>query len=127
MKKSEIPVGSKIYFVLEKRPYRVRAKSKDGGFLVCTKPFNLQHTVLYCILDTKEEIRGTEGVVFCMGAESDQDCREMIGRLERGETTISYKNQIPAIIPRVDLPKVKHEEKWIEEEMDRDAYEAEGN
>jgi hypothetical protein len=74
------PVGSMIKFAEEARPYRVRARSQR--FLVCTKPFNLRKTVFYTIVDLKENVRGPENLVFGMGAESDDDCREMIQRLE---------------------------------------------
>ena len=46
-----LPVGSRIWFKEEKRPYKVRAA--DGRFLVCTKPFKPRKTVLYCIQHTE--------------------------------------------------------------------------
>ena len=51
-------VGDKILFVEEKRPYTIQAC--DDRYLVCTKPFNLKHTVQYTIVDLKEGIRGAD-------------------------------------------------------------------
>ena len=50
--------GDKIRFVEEKRPYTIQAC--DGRYLICTKPFNLKHTVLYTIVDLVEGIRGAD-------------------------------------------------------------------
>lgn len=51
-------VGDKIYFAEERYPYTVQAC--DERFLICTKPFNLQHTVQYTIVDLEEGIRGAD-------------------------------------------------------------------
>lgn len=93
---SILEIGTRIWFVGESRPYRVRAKGRR--YAVCTKPFNILHTVLYTIIDTKEWIRGTENLVFGMGAETDQQCQEMLARIEgRGDvkTEISRRNRVP--------------------------------
>lgn len=88
----------KIWFVEEKLAYRVRAQ--NSRFLVCTKPFNLKHTVLYTIVDLEKNIRGTENLIFCMGFETDQDCEAALSRLESGESEISYRNRIPLRISK---------------------------
>ena len=88
----EIKKGSKITFAEEKRPYVVRALGER--YAVCTKPFNLKHTVLYTIIDIDEKIRGTENLIFGMGAETDEDCDEMLQRLESGQTEISHRNRV---------------------------------
>ena len=51
-------VGDKIHFAEEKRPYTIQAC--DKRYLICTKPFNLKHTVLYTIVDLVEGIRGAD-------------------------------------------------------------------
>lgn len=73
------PVGTRIYFAEEKAPYRIRARS--DRYLVCTKPFNPQKTVLYTIVDLLEGVRGPENLVFGFGAETDEQCAEMVKRL----------------------------------------------
>ena len=39
-----VEVGDKIYVPNEKKPYKVRAR--DDRYIICTKPYNPQHTVL---------------------------------------------------------------------------------
>ncbi|NMC30732.1 MAG: hypothetical protein GYA45_11750 [Pelolinea sp.] len=57
-----LKVGDKIKFKSDKRKFTVRAKS--DRFLICTKPFNLEHTVLYTIVDLKRLVRGRDNLVF---------------------------------------------------------------
>lgn len=85
-----LPVGCKIKFKTEKRPYTIRAS--NDRFAICTKPFFLKNTVIYTIIDLQRGVRGTEGTVFCMGFESDQDCNEALERLTTGETQVSQRN-----------------------------------
>jgi hypothetical protein len=86
-------VGDKIKFKEEKTPYRIRAMS--NRFAVCTRPFNPQRTVIYTVLDFEHEIRGPENTVFGMGAETDEQCQEMLKRFESGEGEVSHRNNIP--------------------------------
>lgn len=51
-------VGGKIWFAEEKRPYTIQAC--DERYLICTKPFNISHTVQYTIVDLQEKIRGAD-------------------------------------------------------------------
>ncbi len=85
-------IGDRILFAEEKRPYRIKAM--NDRFLVCTKPYNPKRTVLYTIVDLKENVRGTENTVFCMGFETDEDCNEALVRLESGESEVSHRNRI---------------------------------
>jgi hypothetical protein len=85
-------IGDKVKFAEEKQSYTVKAIGKR--YAVCTKPFNPKHTVLYTIVDFLEKIRGAENLVFGMGAESYQDCEDMLNRLENGKTEISQRNRI---------------------------------
>lgn len=104
-------VGSRIKFAEEKRPYRVRARS--DRYLVCTKPFNPQRTVLYTVVDLQKNIRGTENLVFGAGAETDSDCQEMVRRLEgqcldTGFTTeVSHRNRVALNVEAVLRPQLK--------------------
>lgn len=85
--------GDKIKFVEERYAYTVQAA--DERFLICTKPFNLRHTVLYTIVDLQKQIRGTENLIFCAGFETRTLCEEALARLAAGETEVSYRNRIP--------------------------------
>lgn len=70
------PVGSKIKFLGEKQKYTVRAS--NTAYAICTKPFNARKTVLYTIVDIIQDIRGPENLVFGSGAETDEQCKEML-------------------------------------------------
>jgi hypothetical protein len=93
---SEYKVGDKLYFDGEKQGYTIQAAGKR--YLVCTKPFNLRKTVLYTVVDMVEDVRGTENLVFCAGAETKKQCDAMLKRLESGETEVSHRNRVPVHI-----------------------------
>ncbi len=95
----KINTGDRIYFPGEKKPYKVRAS--NNKFAICTKPFNLKNTVLYTIIDKKNNIRGTENLIFCMGFESDEDCIEALERLTTKETEISHRNFVELRINKI--------------------------
>jgi hypothetical protein len=96
--------GDKVWFPGEKQGYTVRAC--DERYAVCTKPFNPRKTVLYTIIDLKENIRGTENLIFCMGFETDELCMEALCRLIAGESEVSHRNRIPLVIEKIkDSPK----------------------
>lgn len=86
------PVGSKIKFKSEKQRYTVRAS--NTAYAICTKPFNARHTVLYTIVDNIHKVRGPENLVFGFGAETSEDCEEMLERVTSGETEVSYRHGI---------------------------------
>ncbi len=77
----------------EKNPYRVRAR--DDRYIICTKPFNPQHTVLYFIVDLLERWRAPDNMIFCNGYESDEDCQERLAELQSGEIELSRRRGIP--------------------------------
>jgi len=101
-----LKVGDRVKFREERLPYRVIAR--NDRFMVCTKPFNLKHTVLYTIIDLCLNIRGTENLVFGLGAETKEQCVEMVLRLESGESEISRRNQIPLIYDFI-MPKIERD------------------
>ena len=85
-------VGKKIKFKEEKQRYTIKAC--DDQYFICTKPFNAKKTVLYTIVDLKNNIRGTENLIFCAGFETDELCQEALNRLQSGESKISHRNRI---------------------------------
>lgn len=104
--KHEINVGTKIYFEREKRPYTVKAF--DFRYVICTKPFPLKKTVLYTIIDWKEDIRGPIGLVFNIydfEEKRKKDWEFSINRcikdLQAGEVEISYRGRVPLDIVKV--------------------------
>lgn len=54
--------GDKVWFESEKRPYIVKASNEI--FSICTKPFNLQHTCLYTIIDWRKGKRNRNNMIF---------------------------------------------------------------
>jgi len=96
---TKLRIGSKIKFAEEKQNYTVRAS--NVCFAICTKPMNDLKTVLYTIIDWKEYIRGTEDLIFGMGAETDKACEAMLDRLTQGESMVSSRNRIPLNIQKL--------------------------
>jgi len=102
--KGKVPVGTKIKFSGEKRMYTVQAS--NICFAVCTKPFNAKKTVLYSIIDFKEKIRGAENLIFGLGAETKEECEEMLERLTQGESKISRRNRTELEIEKSINPRL---------------------
>ena len=82
-----VEVGDKVYVPNESRPYKVRAR--DDRYIICTKPYNPKHTVLYFIVDLKEKWRAPDNQVFCSGYETDEDCKDRLRELQNGEIELS--------------------------------------
>lgn len=79
--------GAKVKFLNEKRPYTVICTSRR--YTICSKPFNIKHTVLYTIIDWDEMVRGPEDLIFGMGAETREECMNMLVRLLDGHPSRS--------------------------------------
>ena len=94
-----VKIGDKIKFAEEVRPYVVKAIGKR--YIICTKPFNLKHTVLYTIIDKEGFVRGADNMVFCLGYETLEQIKDNLERLETGEMDISYRNVINLNIEQV--------------------------
>ena len=88
-----VKVGDKVYVPSEKRPYRARCR--DDRFIICTKPYNPKHTVMYFIIDLAERRRGPDNQVFCCGYETDEDCHERLKELREGKISVSWRRGIP--------------------------------
>lgn len=95
----KIPVGSKIKFAEEKQSYTVQAS--NVAFAICTKPMNALKTCLYTIIDWQIDMRGTENLVFGMGAETRELCEKMLERLTQGESEVSHRNRVPLKIDKM--------------------------
>ena len=88
-----VNIGDKVYVPNEKRPYTVRAR--DDRYIICTKPYNPQHTVLYFIIDLVKKWRAPDDRVFCSGYETDEECKERLAELQREEIGLSRRRGIP--------------------------------
>jgi len=113
-------VGDKIKFVEEKKPYTIKACNER--YLVCTKPFNLKHTVLYTIVDLQEGIRGTNWFVFNIyNYMVDSDCKQCLEELISGECEISHRNCIKLNIEKINtkISKKKYKFDYIKQMADK--------
>ena len=108
MELATAPIGARVTFAEERMPYTVQARSER--YLVCTKPFAPQKTVIYTVVDLDRGIRGPENLVFGFGAETREQCEDMLDRLEgRADykcdpSEVSYRNHIPVHVAKVKLP-----------------------
>lgn len=89
----KVEVGDKVFVPNETRPYRVRARNER--YIICTKPFNIKHTVLYFIVDLAQKWRAPDNMIFCSGYETDEDCQERLKELQSGEIELSRRRGIP--------------------------------
>lgn len=101
-------VGDKIYFLEERYPYTIQAC--DERYLICTKPFNPKHTVLYTIVDLKDGIRGADNYWKWGGFvdyQEKKECERMLRALygdcneQDRQVMISYKNRVELNIIKV--------------------------
>lgn len=91
--KCDRPVaGDRIKFAEEKQSYKVQAAGER--YLVCNKPLNIHRTVLYTVVDLEERIRGTENLIFGAGAETTEECEEMLARLEGRDADLGFTTEI---------------------------------
>lgn len=88
-----VEVGDKVYIPSHKRPFRVKAR--DDRYIICTKPFNAQHTVIYFIVDLVDKWRAPDNLIFCLGYETEEDCKERLRQLQKGEIGLSWRRGIP--------------------------------
>lgn len=95
-------VGDKIYFKGEKIGYTVMAC--DERYAICVKPFNIKHTVQYCIVDFIECIRGADNY-WKWGGYYDysdkEECEKCLKGLYSGEVKISSRNQVLLEITKI--------------------------
>ena len=82
-------VGEKIKFEGERNKYTVQAC--DDRYIIATKPFNAQKTVLYTIVDLERKVRGRDNLIFGHGYGSREGCEENLKRLQNNEMEVSYR------------------------------------
>lgn len=93
-----VPVGTKIWFESERQGYTVRAS--NAAFAILTKPFNIDKTVLYTIIDWELGIRGPSDLIWGTGAETDEECLELLDMLTSGEIEVSSRRCVKLDISR---------------------------
>lgn len=88
---SAVSVDSRIRFEGERQAYTVQARSDN--FIICTKPYNPKHTVIYSIIDIARNIRGPDNMVFGMGYETREQCEERLAELVAGKIEVSWRRR----------------------------------
>lgn len=94
-------IDDKIKFEGEKHRYTVQAC--DERFIIATKPFNAQKTVLYTIIDLERKVRGRDNLIFSHGYESRSDCEENLLRLQEGSMEVSYRHFAPLSAEEISM------------------------
>lgn len=101
----KLEVGSRIQFEDDRYWYTVQAVGTR--YAVVNRPHymppwkrTVEPTTLYAVLDFAKMQRGPENLVFGFGAETRNQCHEMMMRLEAGSTEISYRRKLPLRIYR---------------------------
>lgn len=95
-------VGDRVTFAEEKHAYAIRAISTDRRWMICTKPFNLQRTVLYCVLDRREQRRGPDDRVFGPAYETDEDVAFAMHNFEHNGWGVTVRRDV-----RINVVAVK--------------------
>lgn len=83
----------RIKFAGEKQRYTVRAVSADGRWAICTKPFNLQRTVIYTVIDFDGGVRGPS-TSWGSGFETEQQIAESMAQFETGRAEVSRRYDV---------------------------------
>lgn len=86
-------VGDRLWFAEEKRPYTIQAISVDGVWVICTKIFAAQGTVLYTVIDCESEVRGTDNMIGSLGYETQQECERAAREFGKGHVEHSRRPQ----------------------------------
>ena len=90
MEYENLKQGDPVFVWGEVRPYRV--KCRDERYIICTKPFNPKHTVMYFIIDLEKGIRGPDNMVFCFGYETQEQCEERLKELQTWWIEVSQRH-----------------------------------
>jgi hypothetical protein len=96
----ELHVGDKVKFASEKGPYTVRAVSADGRWVICTKPFNPQRTVLYTVIDWDSGVRGPDDYGG-LGYETPEQIAAAMARFEDNDAEITVRYDVYLDIEKV--------------------------
>lgn len=102
-KEDQIEVGDKVYFLSQKSPMTVKARS--GRYAICTEPFYRQKTVYYSILDFETQWKAPNDLVFNIyNYEDEESINESLRDLMQGKYELSQKR---GIVLDIDWDKTK--------------------
>lgn len=99
MNHKKLKLGQKVFFIDEKQGMTVKAINER--YAIVTKPFNLQKTVIYSILDFDREIKAPNNLVFNnYDYAIQEDINKCMKDLISGEVELSRRNGINLKIDR---------------------------
>lgn len=78
--------------------FKVRARSKR--YVILTKPFNAQHTVIYTVIDLEQGRRGPTDS-WGTGFERPEEIAEALAKLDAGEAALSERYSISLVVADV--------------------------
>jgi hypothetical protein len=95
--------GDKIWVEPYKRPFTVQVANER--YAICTRP--AFGSGIYFIADFEERVRGTENLIFGLGAETVEQCEDMLNRLTNGmhdgfKTEISHRNRVELVVKKIE-------------------------
>jgi hypothetical protein len=96
-------IGDRLWLDDKRQSWTVQARG--DRYIVLTKPFNLQHTTIYTVIDLELGIRGRDNW-YGLGYETRKECEDALARFEApGEdhdsAEISTRSNVTLDITRV--------------------------
>jgi hypothetical protein len=79
-----LKVGDRVRLAEFKQAFTVRAATTGGRFVILTKPFAAQGTVIYTVIDFEQNIRGRDNY-YGMGYETDEDIADALEAFQATE------------------------------------------
>lgn len=86
----QVQPGDKIGFAEERNGYTVQAVSTNGRWAVCTKEFAACDTVVYTVVDFKDQVRGRDNY-HGLGYDTPEQCRRACSMFESGDAAFSHR------------------------------------
>lgn len=79
-----LSVGDKVQLADTVQRWTVRGVTTAGRFAILTKPFNLQRTVLYSVIDFDRGVRGRDNF-YGLGYETDEQVADALHNFQHEE------------------------------------------
>lgn len=120
MKHHNLITGASVFFHGEKQPFKIKART--SRYAICTKPFNLQRTVTYCIIDFEDNKRAPNDLVLSnYDYKSKEDIDRCMIDLIEGKVFLSRRNGMDLDVDTEKTPDIletvlttKNLESWKE-------------
>ncbi len=96
--RKDIKVWDKVYLWWEKRPYKVMWRTKN--FVIIQKPFNLQRTYLYSIINISEGRMWPDNLLFWLNEyNKTSSVKKALVDLEKGDLEVSERRDAVLVMP----------------------------